>query len=31
VLRWADRCLVISPRQPSLFIETARKRAGLAA
>ena len=31
VLRWADRCLVISPQQPSLFIETARKRAGLAA
>ncbi len=29
VLRWPDRCLVISPRQHSLFVETVRKRAGL--
>lgn len=29
VLRWPDRCLVISPQQPSLFVEAVRKRAGL--
>ena len=29
VLRWPDRCLVISPHQHSYFIETVRKRAGL--
>jgi hypothetical protein len=29
VLRWSDRCLVISPHQPSLFVDTVRKRAGL--
>jgi hypothetical protein len=29
VLRWPDRCLVISPQHPSLFVETVRKRAGL--
>jgi Bacterial PH domain len=29
VLRWPDRCLVISPEQHSFFIESARKRAGL--
>jgi hypothetical protein len=29
VLRWPDRCLVISPRQHSLFIDDLRKRAGL--
>ena len=29
VLRWPDRCLVISPQQPSLFVETVRQRAGL--
>ncbi len=29
VLRWPDRCLVISPQQSSLFVETVRKRAGL--
>ena len=29
VLRWPDRCLVISPQQHSLFIESVRKRAGL--
>jgi hypothetical protein len=29
VLRWPDRCLVISPQQHSLFGETVRKRAGL--
>jgi hypothetical protein len=29
VLRWPDRCLVISPQQHSLFVETVRKRAGL--
>ena len=29
VLRWPDRCVVISPDQHSLFIETVRKRAGL--
>ncbi len=28
VLRWADRCLVISPEQPAWFIETVRRRAG---
>lgn len=30
VLRWLDRCLVISPQQHSLFVEIVRKRAGLA-
>ena len=30
VLRWPDRCVVISPEQHSYFIETVRKRAGLA-
>lgn len=29
ILRWPDRCLVISPLQVSFFIETVRKRAGL--
>jgi hypothetical protein len=29
VLRWPDRCLVISPDQPTYFIEAVRKRAGL--
>jgi hypothetical protein len=29
VLRWPDRCLVISPQQHSFFVETLRKRAGL--
>lgn len=29
VLRWPDRCLVISPQQHSLFVETVRKRASL--
>jgi Bacterial PH domain len=29
VLRWPDRCVVISPDQPSWFIETVRKRSGL--
>ena len=29
VLRWPDRCLVISPDQHSCFVETLRKRAGL--
>jgi hypothetical protein len=29
VLRWPDRCLVISPQQHSLFVEVVRKRAGL--
>jgi hypothetical protein len=29
VLRWLDRSLVISPQQPSLFVEAVRKRAGL--
>lgn len=29
VLRWPDRCVVISPDQPSWFVETMRKRAGL--
>jgi hypothetical protein len=29
VLRWPDRCVVISPDQYSWFIETVRKRAGL--
>ena len=30
VLRWPDRCLVISPRQPTWFIEAVRKRTGSA-
>ena len=30
VLRWPDRCVVISPDRHSVFIETVRKRAGLA-
>jgi hypothetical protein len=30
VLRWPDRCVVISPERHSFFIETVRKRAGLA-
>ena len=30
VLRWPDRCLVISPQQHSVFVEVVRKRAGLA-
>ena len=30
VLRWPDRCVVISPDRHSFFIETVRKRAGLA-
>ena len=29
VLRWPDRCVVISPDQHSLFVEAVRKRAGL--
>jgi len=29
VLRWPDRCLVISPDQPSYFLDAVRKRAGL--
>ncbi|HUL52897.1 MAG TPA: PH domain-containing protein [Opitutaceae bacterium] len=29
VLRWPDRCLVVSPQHPSLFVETVRRRAGL--
>jgi hypothetical protein len=29
VLRWPDRCVVISPEQPSYFLEAVRKRAGL--
>jgi len=29
VLRWPDRCLVISPEQHSYFVEAVRKRAGL--
>jgi hypothetical protein len=29
VLRWPDRCLVISPQQDSFFLEAVRKRAGL--
>jgi hypothetical protein len=29
VLRWSDRCVVISPQHHALFAETARKRAGL--
>jgi hypothetical protein len=29
VLRWPDRCLVISPDQRSFFVETVRQRAGL--
>ena len=29
VLRWPDRCVVISPHQHSYFIEAVRKRAGL--
>ncbi len=29
VLRWPDRCVVISPDQHAWFIETVRKRAGL--
>lgn len=29
VLRWHDRCLVISPKQHSYLIEAVRKRAGL--
>jgi hypothetical protein len=29
VLRWPDRCLVISPQQHSFFVEAVRKRAGL--
>jgi Bacterial PH domain len=29
VLRWPDRCLVISPHQHSYFVEMVRKRAGL--
>ncbi len=29
VLRWPDRCLVISPQQHSFFVETVCKRAGL--
>ena len=28
VLRWPDRCLVISPDQPAWFVETARRYAG---
>jgi hypothetical protein len=30
VLRWPDRCLVISPSQPTWFIEAVRKRTGSA-
>lgn len=29
VLRWPDRCLVISPQQNFFFLEAVRKRAGL--
>jgi len=29
VLRWPDRCIVVSPEQPSCFVEAVRKRAGL--
>jgi len=29
VLRWPDRCLVISPQHHSLFVEAVRRRAGL--
>ncbi len=29
VLRWADRCVVISPHPHSYFVEAVRKRAGL--
>jgi hypothetical protein len=29
VLRWPGRCLVISPDQPTYFLEAVRKRAGL--
>ena len=29
ILRWPDRCVVISPDQHSWFVETVRKRAGL--
>ena len=29
VLRWPDRCVVISPDQHSFFIETVRRRSGL--
>jgi hypothetical protein len=29
VLRWPDRCIVVSPEQPSYFVEAVRKRAGL--
>ena len=29
VLRWPDRCVVVSPHQHSFFIDTVRKRAGL--
>ena len=29
VLRWPDRCLIISPQHPSVFVEMVRKRAGL--
>ncbi len=29
VLRWPDRCVVISPDQPAWFVETVRRRAGL--
>jgi len=29
VLRWPDCCLVISPQQHSLFVDTVRRRAGL--
>lgn len=28
VLRWPDRCVVVSPQQDSFFVETVRKRAG---
>ncbi len=30
VLRWPDRCLVVSPDQPAWFVETVRRNAGLA-
>lgn len=30
LLRWAGRCVVVSPEQTSYFVEEARKRAGLA-
>jgi len=29
VLRWPDRCLVVSPDQPAWFVETVRRHAGL--